>query len=202
MGPLIVCVTAGEAPEPKCLAGITSQTAPADWVVVGRRSRIQADGLISKCENAAANRRAAKAMALTTDATHVLFVDSDVVIPPHAVEEFAKQPKDIQGGWYPIKGTPDWAAGVWVADHTFHRFTEVQPSLVKTDMIGSGCLWVSRKALEAIPLDAGTDKRFKLTTGREGILGNCGVFGNNAAERGFKLYMNGSVICEHLERTK
>jgi hypothetical protein len=97
--------------------------------------------------------------------------------------------------------TNKYVCGRWVADHVFFNFTTVRPGLVRTDCVGLGCAFVSRRVLAAIEFEPGTDIYCKdASNGGDIILGECGIFGNRVAELGIPMYMDGNVISEHLER--
>lgn len=63
-----------------------------------------------------------------------------------------------------------------------------------------GCALVSRKVLEQVTFKPGIDIFLKDESGVNLILGECGAFGNDVTDSGFTLYMDGSVVCEHLTR--
>jgi Glycosyl transferase family 2 len=158
--------------------------------------------------NCAENREAARRHVLaTSDADAFLFMDSDIVLPEGAVEEFVKQcrtNKSIIGGWYPFRNDPRgrWAAGRWIADNTFHNFTRVQASLVKTDMVGLGCAFITREALSNLRFEHVPNLASVSLNGETLIVEECGAFGNLANEKGYELWMDGSVVCGHLDRAR
>jgi hypothetical protein len=90
-----------------------------------------------------------------------------------------------------------WNAGRWVDDNLLAHFTEVHPSLVRTDYAGLGCLCMKKEIL-AIPFTSGLEMTCKTTDGQTHYLGPCVAFGNSLYERGIPMFMNGSVVCRHL----
>lgn len=181
---------------------------------------------VNKYENCSRNREVARHRALATDSDYFLFLDDDIVLPKDAVSVFVKMAaektfnvpesmerihpgirrsvgKEVLGGYYPILNTNRYVCGRWVADNTFLNFTNVQAGLRKTDLVGLGCAFISRRVLESVPFEAGTNLFcHDATTGREMIVGECGVFGNRLAELGVPMFMCGEVVCQHLIRPK
>lgn len=110
-----------------------------------------------------------------------------------------------------------------------HNF-RVEEGLQPVDTIGMGCALISRKLLEQVDFEDGLDipklqanyehpwqyspvKIMQLADGREmelhpcleqpraGVAGECSAFGIRAREKGFRLFMDGSVeVIEHLTR--
>jgi hypothetical protein len=166
-----------------------------------------------------------KKMALSSNSDFFLWVDSDRVLPKNAISSFMAQmqagkkttipislpsgevipegtpvkDKHIMGGWYKVRGGTDYVASKFIDDNVIFRLMFPEKSVIKVDMAGFGCLMLSRKATEEIPFDAGTDKYvLNFNTKEECFLGECVAFGNQADERGYDLWMNGDVVCEHL----
>jgi glycosyltransferase involved in cell wall biosynthesis len=202
---LVVIITA-DTVLPQCLDAIIGQTYENySWMIHGQRPTFHHEiPAVRTYLNCAANREAARKIALSSDADYFLFLDSDIVIPEGAIEAFvtqAKVGKEIIGGWYAIKNDRTrYVAGRYVADLVFHHFSEPQPSLVRTDLVGLGCAFISRKALADTCFEHGCDKYLQLTSKQKVLQGECGAFSNLADKRGYGLYMDGDVICQHLNR--
>ena len=65
----------------------------------------------------------------------------------------------------------------------------------------SGCALLSRRVVEAVPFEAGT--QLYCTCAASGvpmILGECGIFGNRVDALNIAMYMCGEVVCQHLPR--
>lgn len=111
--------------------------------------------------------------------------------------------KHIQGGWYPIIGLKDgrlWGfpCGEFIGDNQYLPFLFPQSSLVRTDICGAGCLFMTRKALSDIKFEHGLNYKIKLATnGADLFCDESGRFGMMAYEKGYDIYMNGDVICKH-----
>jgi hypothetical protein len=200
---MIVIITS-DIVRTECLASVQAQTHPdTSWIIAGHRPTHRHDNpVIQKYLNCSENRNDARRMALASDANAFLFLDSDIVIPPDAVSHFVlqheKAGKEVQGGWYKMILADRWVCGKWVADHIFVNAKSPEPSLTQTDIIGCGCLYVSRTVLKDIEFEHGTDTVLKDELNNSLLLGECGAFGNRCYERNIPMFMNGHVICQHL----
>lgn len=155
--------------------------------------------IVEKYKNCSRNRETARQIALASDADFFFFVDSDVVVPPDALINLMRNEKEVVGGWYKIRNTENrYPAGKWVADNTYYSYQKVQPGLVKVDCLGMGCALFSRKILEQIKFESGTEWQAKMTDGRPMILGECAMVGNRLAELNCDFYMDGNVVCDHI----
>lgn len=116
--------------------------------------------------------------------------------------------KHIIGGWYRTQNPHKWVAGKWVADKVFSNYSAPLPSLVETDMVGLGCALISREALKNLHFRPGIDKTAhnrpscgcdKCKEIKDAMLGECLDFGNQAAKKKYKMYMDGDVVCGHVK---
>jgi hypothetical protein len=224
---VLVVVITKDYVEQECLNAIISQDYENySWMISGMKPGFDDMPWTHKLYmNCSHNRECARKMALASDAEYFLFLDSDVVIPDGTISEFVLQmvnsripgprirsapgipvpyhdnTKHIIGGWYKMVNSNRWICGSWVADNTFVNCMAPGTSLTKVDVIGMGCMFISREALSVIPFEHGTDIEYTDgITGQRMMLGECGKFGNNAFDKGYELFMDGSVICKHLTR--
>lgn len=197
---LVVIITSG-AVEPRCFESVLAQDHPSFAVMVHVLKPVEhvADCEADRFFNIARNMNAARKLALASDCTHFVFVDSDIVLQPDALSSLLSHRKDIIGGWYRMIQSPLRVAGCWVADHTLYHCRPA-PSVIKVDMVGHGCMLVSRGALETLHFESGFDRVCRSEAG-DCYLGPCAAFGNLAASKGFNLYMDGHVICGHIDRS-
>lgn len=202
MKKVLIIVITDKHVMPRCYNSLLEQDYPNFLVsVVAKRPVFQhSDTTKLKYLNCVDNRNEARRMFLGSDSDYCLFVDSDIVLPKNALSLLMSHGKDVMGGWYQEINSDRWIAGRWIADNTFFNFRQIQPSVVKTDVVGMGCALVSRKVLEQVSFKPAIDVILKDESGVSLILGECGAFGNDVAEMGFNLYMDGSVVCEHLIR--
>lgn len=200
---------------PECLSAVLNQDYPKNLrdVMIHIKEPIidkldqahhpETERIMKTYINCTDNRETARKIALSSDAERFLFVDSDVVIPPHAITELVRQPFDVIAGWYKVQHEERFTCGRWVEDNVFMNLYKVEPSVVRVDCVGMGCAMFSRKALSDIVFHHGTDQMAKTYIGGEKvnlILGECAVLGNLLNEKGYKMYMNGNVVCGHLDR--
>lgn len=186
-----------------CLKSVLTQSHTPSCLIVSQKDAVgySDNDLINKYENCHRNRNAARERALKTPCDRFLFLDDDVVLPEDAVSSLMRQDKEVLGGYYPILNSDRFVCGRWVADHTFLNFRAVAPGLRRTDMVGLGCAMISRRVLESIQFEAGTNLFCRdAGTGQDLIVGECGMFGNRVAELGLPMYMCGEVVCKHLAR--
>lgn len=192
-----------------------------------RASKVSDNFVINHSTNISINRNAARRLALSSDAEYFLILNSTIVLPKDAISRFILQtgkkvttcpfpdgkggiiPKGtpvpeihIQGGWYPIycRSTGRlsfYPGGKFVADNTILQFKAPEPSLIPSDYIGLGCTFVSREVLESIKFEAGVDTQVKNLSNQNLLLDESGIFGVRAYEKGYRMYMNGDVICKH-----
>jgi hypothetical protein len=162
---------------------LVSRTAPE-----ARKLRVQ---------NIVDARNAARQAALKSDADWFLWLDSDVILPRHAVRELMLQALHngairyhLIGGWYQLNPRA-WSAGRWVADHTIASIVTPERSVTRVDKIELGCVLMSRTVLEQIKFEFDPSAC------------ECQRFAIRAEELGYRLWMDGGVICRHLkfERT-
>lgn len=156
---------------------------------------------INGVKNIVRNRNYTKQMALAGEAEYFLWVDSDKKIPPHAISSMIAHQKDIVGGWYQMVNLPRWVAGKWVAPNIFHNCLEPIRGLAQVDMVGLGITLMSRRVMQQVDFRDGMDLFCKDHEGKKISVGECNIFGMDAQSKGFKLFMDGNVICQHLRRT-
>lgn len=209
MSKVLAVVITKDRVEPECLESVLNQTHPdVAWLISGKRPQFEDENPTARLYlNCADNREAARKMALASDADYFLFLDSDIVLPTYAVAEFVTQAqngKHIIGGWYPILGDARnrWVCGNWVADNVFVNCKCPEPSLIRVDVVGIGCMFISRQALSDLPFEPGVNLECLNEYGRRMLLGECGIFGNAAAEKGYAMYMDGEIVCRHLTRAE
>lgn len=203
---LTVIVTADRV-EPRCWDAATRQThADGSVLVYQRWPAIEHPNAVQRLyRNCAAARDAARKVALASDADAFLFLDSDVVLPPTAVATFVdrSEPDHVAGGYYPIRDDlyGRYPAGVWGGHDLFVNLECIWPGRMRVDVIGCGCAFVPRVVLAQLHFRHGCDETCVGVPGFGTLLlGECGAFGRDARDKGFALFMDGDVVCEHVGR--
>lgn len=97
-------------------------------------------------------RNSACMQALDGGATHLFFLDSDVVPPPDAVYRLLKHNKPFISGMY-CRRSPPQAVPVMMREHQW--VTDLpgpgQDPVVEVDLVGAGCLLISTELLRRCP---------------------------------------------------
>lgn len=142
---------------------------------------------------------------LEVGATHLFFLDSDVVPPADTVLRLLSHNLPIVSGIYhrrsPPHGIPVMLKnGVWITSYPKNRLIEV-------DLVGAGCLLIAREVIEKFPaLDPNRGKHWfdwrvdmpkdKLPPG-EGVSEDF-AFCIQARKMGYKVIVDTNVICRHV----
>jgi glycosyltransferase involved in cell wall biosynthesis len=210
----------------KCLGAIERQNYPNFSVMISLMKPKEFDKDKGKnwWKNINYHRNYARKMALASDVDYFMFVDSDIILPKNALSMLMLQvgekkttipflmpdgkrvesgtsipSKHIMGGWYPLHEI-GWNAGRWVADHTLCGITKPEHSVTCVNKIDMGCLLVSRKVFEQVDWEdnftidiLNPDKTKRHPCG-------CLMFCRKAEELGYKIWINGDVICKHIIR--
>jgi hypothetical protein len=98
-----------------------------------------------------ARNEAVKAF-LQSPCSHLFFLDSDVVCPSDAVHRLLKWNRPIISGMY-CRRSPPHAIPVMMRNHQWVTDIPGDPRnpLVEVDLVGSGCLLLSRQLMEEYP---------------------------------------------------
>ena len=165
----------------------------------------------------------AKITLVNPEATHLFFMDSDMVFPAQALNRLLARDKDIVGGCYMARTeTPIphiyrfkrededgliWYQAMtqeltaWIKTHPetasaprAHVFSDSPDALVRADALGTGCMLIKRRVLEGI-----AEPRFEFpATGAFG--GEDFDFCRKARAAGFEVWGDFSVQCAHESR--
>lgn len=175
----------------RCLKSITEQDHPYSilW-------SMDYNSKYNKIGNIIWHSEKTRKIAIETDADYFLFVDTDVVLPVNTITELVKQLKNgnkhIISAWFKISDY-EYNAGRWVADNTLAQLQSIEKSVTMVDKIDFGCMMLSRIAIEDCEFifedrDIMNQKACQ-----------CLSFAINAQDKGYKLWMDGDVICKHKE---
>lgn len=153
------------------------------------------------------------------DATHLFFMDADMVFPARALARLIEDDKDVVGGTYfartetPIPHAYNfdhndeegrtWYRSLaaeyirWVKAHpewkdatSAHVYAESADSLVRCDALATGCLLIKRAVIEAI-----AEPWFDFWPGHYG--GEDFRFCERARKAGFEVWADFGVQCAH-----
>ena len=133
-----------------------------------------------------------------TKHTHLLFIDSDTV-PAYNPLDMVKHDVDVVGGVYPAWNINRF---YWLAmeEHPDGSFKTVavdqRKGLKEVDGLGAGCMLIKRKVIKALKAP------FKDKTREDGTrsIGHDYYFCKRAKEKGFKVYADWDVLCDHVKQ--
>lgn len=160
----------------------------------------QQDPIIHRCRNYLVQT------FLETDYTDLVFLDSDVGFPMGTLCRLAEHPVDIVGALYPRREEPTSYPVRWIEDRPFLEANE--HGLLEVDGIPTGCLRISRRAVEKM-VEAHKDDFYLTGEGkknyplfdfvrRNGILyGEDYTFCHKAREAGFGIWLDPEIDMTH-----
>ena len=163
---------------------------------------------LSNCSIITMARNALVAEFLRTDATELLFIDSDVVVKPDDILRLMAQSgdKDITAGAYPrrLKEKKFFADVYWTEDGGI----EMEGSLLRVERVGTGFMLIQRHVLEqmvaAHPEWKYEDRRgpayavFDFQLKGDHYMGEDYLFCDRAREMGFKVYIDSEISLPHI----
>lgn len=159
-----------------------------------RRVGIQEKQLICHARNALAEE------FLKSDCTHALWVDSDVVLPPHAVWCLAELDKDMVSGIYFQKVAPPYMPTIY-SKRGFSKWKKGERAkhtvIIKwepntyfhVDACGFGCVLIKREVFERIKAPW-----FKWTEESGEDIGFC----IRVRKAGFEIFADSRILCGHI----
>jgi len=177
------------------------------WIVAGLETRItqwimegdyDVEQFFSAVKPTYANRNIIAKKFLDSDCDYLLTIDSDTV-PTVNPLKMIEHGLDVVGGVYPVWKDTNY---LWLAcwrdtDGSYKQYKkEKREGLKEVDALGTGCMLVSRKVIEAIPRPF-IDKVSEEVGDRE--LGHDLYFCLRAKEKGFKVYADFDVVCDHVK---
>lgn len=140
------------------------------------------------------------------DTTHILFVDSDTVLPYDMIARFLKFMEmdhiDMMSGIYYQKSMPFRTTQFMEFDEV--QFTRIrvadypEGSLVKIESAGAGALLIKREVFDKIEPPY---YRFIMSESGVKYLGEDIHFFRKTEEAGLNLYVDTSIICQHINGT-
>lgn len=214
---------------PECLEALNGQDYPNYELLINVRpvEKLHDELIFNKHLNIIANSNEAREKALKTDADYFWWVESDIVPPKNALSSLMKQmgkkkstidfplspgkiipkgtdvpEKHIMGGWT-VHGSGDCSAGKWVADNTFCNLFYPQAGLIEVDKIDFSCVLLTREVMSKVKFESGLNRVFHWygTEGDKLDINpcHCLMFAIRAQDLGYRLFMDGSVICKHIK---
>lgn len=150
-------------------------------------------------------RNSACMRALECGASHIFFIDSDVIAPPDTVLRLLAHNAPVVSGMYCRRSPP---AGVPVAIKDGKWLTDFkQGSTVEVDFVGAGCLLIRRDVLEQLPPSSAGRHWFHWRVDMRGAnvfpdnacMSEDFVFCQNVREKlGHRILLDTSIVARHI----
>ena len=141
----------------------------------------------AKSSLVALGRNQCTAAAIAAKATHLLFLDTDMVFPMDTLTRLLAHDKDIVGAVYSQRNPPFHPLGVMESGAHAH----VPPGLHRMQMIPTGCLLIRTEVFQKLP-----KPWFNCLTVGDSILGEDYFFCQNATAAGYDLWCDGTLSRE------
>jgi hypothetical protein len=129
-----------------------------------------------------------------SEATHIFWLDDDMVVPPTAIIQLLRDDQPIVGGLY-FGRQPPHLPIVYrhVEGNQWIPITEFGPGMQEADAVGFGCMMVRREVLEKMqrPYFEFSDK-----------MGEDMYFCEEAKKLGYQILVDADVLCTHLAVTE
>jgi len=134
---------------------------------------------------------------LNGDYTHLFFMDSDMIFPPKTLERLLKHDLDMVGGFYVRKRNEFYPTAFKLGERPNGKYrAEWINDLREVEAIGTGCLLIKRKVLEAVGCPWFEYKWNGEPTGK--MITEDLVFCDKVKRLGFKIYCDGTIKCGHV----
>ena len=152
---------------------------------------MMASTIVDKARNDLVN------MAINNNCDYVFFLDSDVLMPPNAIDKLLDMQVDIASGLYFTKGKPflpvarvkEGDRHFFLEDFEFNEIREVQG-------VGMGCCLIKTDVFKKLEFPY-----FKLEwrkyEGQDYQIAEDIYFCDEAIKAGYKVHLNTGVVCEH-----
>jgi len=169
------------------------------WLLVAQENflseKVPVDGLIdlSIDRPVESNRNRIVLKFLSSDCTHLLMVDDDVIVPDDLIPRFIRHDKDVVAAapliWHPVLRRPTIFA--FKGEHRNYRFVDPSKGLQRCDFVGSAVLMMKRRVVEELPKPL-----FKVVLDEKGRFekGEDQYFCELAREHGFEIWVDCDVI--------
>jgi 2-polyprenyl-3-methyl-5-hydroxy-6-metoxy-1,4-benzoquinol methylase len=136
-------------------------------------------------------------MALQYNCDYIMFIDSDMILPPKAIDNLIDMNVDIASGLYFSKGKPFLpVARIYQDDKHFYLEDFEFDRILEVDGVGLGCCLIKSEIFKKIKYPW-----FKFNwsewKGQIGQLAEDLYFFDEAKKLGYKVYLNTGITCNH-----
>lgn len=190
--------TKPKQPETRVVIGLPAlemmktKTAHAIGCMIAENPGVVLDFLLIQSCDVASNRMWLAKQAVEKGATHLLFVDSDMLFPPSALATLLARDKDIIGVEYNKRQFPLQTVTAYMPDV---EKSETEP--FKVGIAGTGLMLIKTDVFK----DEKMDKNwFSFGRNAEGknVIGEDGWFCNTAREAGYDVWVDPTIKVFHL----
>jgi hypothetical protein len=127
-------------------------------------------------------------------ATHLFFLDSDILPPPETLIKLLERNCPIVSGLYHRRLPPHEPMAFTQGRKGLEPIRLKGPTLREVEFVGGGCLLIKREVFEKIP-----HPWFENRWSKEGYWSEDFDFCRKAREAGFKIIVDRSVKAQHIE---
>lgn len=138
-----------------------------------------------------------EALSLEPHATHVFFVDSDIKLPPDALQRLLSHNKAITGAFYNKRVAPYETTGHLVPPATLKDIAK--GGLHRADVMPGGCVLIKREVFEKLPspwYHEAYDKSLASDWDPDGTVGEDVNFSRNAIAAGYDIWCDADLSFE------
>jgi hypothetical protein len=136
---------------------------------------------------------------LKSDCTHLLFLDSDMVLPQNLADVLLKHDKDMVSALYVLRKAFRACYRFKQEDGHYKAPEKIEPNkLIEIDAVGLGACLIKREVVEKVSKDNEGKPLFKMEyRTRTEILGEDAFFCELVKKAGFKIFVDTSVLAGH-----
>jgi len=136
---------------------------------------------------------------LKSDASHLLFIDSDMLLPADLLERLLAHNKDVVSALYFGRTQPEPMFRVKKGGKYSALLNFPKNTLFKADSVGLGACLIKRTVIEKVSESLGQEEpMFKFTySGKAEIVGEDTGFCEKAIEAGFKIFVDTGLEVKH-----
>lgn len=182
---ILVGLPAFDSIEPQCVRSIEDALRHVDDIKVMYRYGL----------NICAARNELCQAAIELEASHLFFMDVDMVFPKYALRDLLMVDKDIVGGYYHRKITGFMSNVFAEVDGKVQPIAVGSMELRQVDSMGTGCMLIETPILKTMEFPwfnyAKSEQGQRLQT--EDV-----VFCDKARKLGYEVWCHGGVRCDHI----
>ena len=136
---------------------------------------------------------------LKSECSHLLFLDSDMVLPPNLVDVLIKHDKDFVSALYVLRKAHRPCYRFKQEDGHYKAPEKIEPNkLIEIDAVGLGACLIKREVLEKVDKENEGKPLFKMDyRNRTEILGEDAFFCELVKKAGFSIFVDTAILAGH-----